>query len=155
MKGQGMKGMTQNRLHGFTIVELMVVLAIVSILAVVALPAYVNYSTRAQVAEGVGIASGAKTAVMDAYLSTDAFPVTNAEAGLGVPTDYARQWVTGLTIGAVPSAGTITMEINISQLGTNNLLQLVPSTNGASFEWVCQAAAVNGIENHFLPSSCR
>lgn len=146
--------MSKNNPKGFTLVELMIVLAIISILAMVALPAYVNYSVRAQVSEGIGMASGAKTAVMDTYITNDAFPVTNAQAGLGAPADYERQWVAGITIGAVPSAGTINVEIKIPQLGANNILQLVPTTTGDAFDWTCQTAAVNGIEARFLPGSC-
>ena len=140
---------------GFTIVELMVVLAIISILVVVALPAYVNYATHAKVSEGIGIASGAKTAVMSTYLVNDTFPITNTEAGLGLATDYGRQWVTGLSVGNIPSAGTITVELNLTELGLDNLLQLVPTANGRSFDWVCQTAPVNGVQGKFLPGSCR
>ena len=147
--------MKSNSLNGFTMVELMVVLAVVSILAAVALPAYLNYSTRAKVTEGVGMMSAAKTDVMSFYVSNSTFPVTNLEAGLGPSTDYASRTVTGVSIGGDPSAGTITVELNLPQLGTDNLLQLVPTASESGFDWTCQAASVNGIVTNFLPSSCR
>lgn len=148
--------MKTHNFKGFTLVELMVVLAIISILAMVALPAYLNYTTRSKVSEGIGMTAAAKSAVMDTYLIADAFPITNAEAGLGPPADYARQWVTGITIGDDPSPGTITVEINLSPLGTDNLLQLIPEyTLGGNFDWDCQPAAVNGVQAKFVPGSCR
>ena len=147
--------MKQNSLKGFTLLELLVVMAIISILSVVALPTFVNYATRSKVSEGLAIAAGAKIAVMDAYLNNEVFPVTNAQAGLGLSTDYARQFVIGLTVGSVPSPGAITVELDLPPLGTDNLLQLVPTFNGSTFDWTCQVAAVNGLQGIFVPGSCR
>ena len=71
------------RIHsGFTLIELMIVVAIIGILAAVGIPQYQNYVARAQVAEGLSFASGAKTAVAEHYMTTGSFPDDNEAAGL-------------------------------------------------------------------------
>src|SRR5690606_26333471 len=68
--------------QGFTLIELMIVVAIIGILAALAIPAYQDYTIRARVAEGVNLAAAARTAVAEYRISQDKFPSSNAQAGL-------------------------------------------------------------------------
>ena len=85
---------------GFTLIELMIVVAIIGILAAVAIPAYSDYTTRAQVTEALNLASAAKTAVSESYGSNGAWPADNLAAGLGVATDIKGKYVDSVTVAA-------------------------------------------------------
>ncbi len=76
--------------HGFTLIELMIVVAIIGILAAIAIPAYQDYTIRAQVSEGLTLAAGAKTAVSEYFLERGAWPTDNATAGLADKHDIIR-----------------------------------------------------------------
>ena len=68
--------------QGFTLIELMIVVAIIGILAAIAIPQYAEYTNRARVSEGLQLAAGAKTAVSEFYSANNAYPSSNPEAGL-------------------------------------------------------------------------
>ena len=77
------------RNRGFTLIELMIVVAIIGILAAIAIPAYKDYTIRAQVSEGLSLASGVKAAVSTFHMDSGAFPVTNDEAGISTPQRFS------------------------------------------------------------------
>ncbi|MCL1860473.1 MAG: pilin [Proteobacteria bacterium] len=156
--------------QGFTLIELMIVVAIIGILAAVALPAYQDYTARARVSEVILAASSCRTTITEA--SQTGLNVVAAN-GFGCGEDAAgpiSQYVQTLTTA---NDGVITVTARgISQLGGNNVLELRPFTDAdaqnpavqdnfqrgqeqAIVAWQCGPAAANGIDPRYLPASCR
>ncbi|HJR74835.1 MAG TPA: pilin [Luteimonas sp.] len=137
--------------QGFTLIELMIVVAIIAILAAIALPAYQDYVARSQVSEGMSLASGVKTAVAEYYANYAAWPTTNTAAGVAANTSIIGKYVSGTQVGA---AGAITVSFNTSAASSkikSNNLTLTPNDRGGSIEWACGGS----IASKYRPSSCR
>lgn len=138
---------------GFTLVELMIVIAIIAILAALAIPAYQNYLIRAQVSEGMSLATGAKAAVWDFVSNTGRFPSKNQSAGLTQATSIVGNYVSQVDV----TGGTITVTFGghantaITTTG-NDTLVLSPSTTAGAIQWTCVPST---IDPKYLPSSCR
>lgn len=135
--------------QGFTLIELMIVVAIIGILAAVAIPAYSDYITRSKVSEGIALASGAKTAVSEFTFSQNTFPTTNGQAGLA--TTITSQYVNSVNVGA---NGVITVVMNATTSGAAGNIAFTPSRAGGSINWTCTGAATSVADN-FLPANCR
>src|SRR5690554_4114809 len=84
--------------RGFTLIELMIVVAIVAILAAIALPAYRDYVARAQISEGLSLSTGAKLAIATHYGATGNFPPDNPSAGLALPASITGRYVRSVTV---------------------------------------------------------
>ncbi|MEM1114309.1 MAG: pilin [Pseudomonadota bacterium] len=149
----GGKGASQAR--GFTLVEMMTVLAVLSILALVAMTSYQDYVLRSQISEGIRVAAAHKSGVLSTFYSSGLMPGSNTDAGMDAPIDYNTEYVYSVGISSNPRGGTITISYNILKLGSDNLLQLVPTDNDGIIEWICRPSADNGILTNFLPSNCR
>jgi len=135
--------------QGFTLIELMIVVAIIGILAAVALPAYQDYTTRAKVTEGIGLAAAAKSAVSEYYVSQATMPTSNAQAGLE-PT-ISSNYVQTVTVG---TSGIITVAFNptTSGVGSTNTMQFAPTAQNGSIDWTCTGGTV---PDNFRPAICR
>ncbi|TGD73914.1 prepilin-type N-terminal cleavage/methylation domain-containing protein [Mangrovimicrobium sediminis] len=144
---------------GFTLIELMMSIAIVSILLVMALPTYVEYTTRSKVSEAVIFMAEAKTSVSEYYYSNRSMPGTNDQAGLLDPNGYGvYDHIARLAVSSTPVPGSITVTLSVPNSSIDRKqLQLVPSTNSSNeLIWRCQAVpGATGLESRYLPTNCR
>ncbi|HEZ5895876.1 TPA: pilin [Neisseria meningitidis] len=158
---------------GFTLIELMIVIAIVGILAAVALPAYQDYTARAQVSEAILLAEGQKSAVTEYYLNHGEWPGNNSSAGVATSaSDIKGKYVQSVTVAnGVVTATMLSSGVNNEIKGKK--LSLWAKRQNGSVKWFCGqpvtrndtatatdvAAATdnsnNGINTKHLPSTCR
>jgi type IV pilus assembly protein PilA len=144
----------KNMQKGFTLIELMIVVAIIAILAAIAIPAYQDYVVRSQVSEGATLSDGAKTAVAEFYSNRGHFPTNNTSAGLSPAASITGTYVNGVTV----TSGKITVTFN--QAKSNDKIKastfaLSPIANGGSVAWTCNTAAGTTVDPKYLPTSCR
>ena len=144
--------MLKNIQKGFTLIELMIVIAIIGILAAIAIPAYQNYTIRSQVTEGLSLADGWKTSISEYYAQNGSFPTTsNLTGGAGAIA------VAGASVGkyvgsvAVGAGGAITVVYTGTQansklsIAANNTLSLNPGVDAnQDVVWVCGTATCGG-----------
>lgn len=137
---------------GFTLIELMIVVAIIGILAAIALPAYQDYTARSQMSEALSLAGGARTAVTEFWTTEGKFPSTNASAGLAGASDITGNYVASVNVGTTAGQIIATMKNTgvASGIG-NSTLTLSAVTTAGSIEWVCKGSA----NDKLLPANCR
>nr|WP_096911221.1 MULTISPECIES: pilin [Acinetobacter] len=136
---------------GFTLIELMIVVAIIGILAAIAIPAYQNYTKRSHVSEGLSLAAGAKAAVTEFYSSNGHWPTANASAGLATDSSITGNAVKKVTVSG--SAITVTYNDKVTDNGT---IKLQGANTAGGVTWKCTATGTNQpVDSKFLPSNCR
>ncbi|MBH2156256.1 pilin [Neisseria meningitidis] len=157
---------------GFTLIELMIVIAIVGILAAVALPAYQDYTARAQVSEAILLAEGQKSAVTEYYLNHGEWPSNNTSAGVATSTDIKGKYVKEVEVkNGVITATMLSTGVNKEIQGKK--LSLWAKRQDGSVKWFCgqpvtraanakaanaddvAADGTNKIDTKHLPSTCR
>ncbi|HFC7793856.1 TPA: pilin [Neisseria meningitidis] len=156
---------------GFTLIELMIVIAIVGILAAVALPAYQDYTARAQVSEAILLAEGQKSAVTEYYLNHGEWPANNSSAGVASASDIKGKYVEKVEVkNGVVTATMLSSGVNKEIQGKK--LSLWAKRQDGSVKWFCgqpvtRDATTNNnddavnkatdkqIDTKHLPSTCR
>jgi type IV pilus assembly protein PilA len=143
--------------RGFTILELMTVVAVIGILAAIAFPTYLASVPRAQAAEGVGLLSGARTSFAEAYSNAKAWPASVADVMQVTSGKYtASIGVFGTPDNAEP--GAISLMATMSVLGTAPEIRgatILLSTSNGGTTWVCASGGSRPIAAEYLPPSCR
>ena len=135
--------------QGFTLIELMIVVAIIGILAAIAIPAYQDYTIRAKVSEGVNMAAAAKTSVSEYYISQSSFPGDNSTAGMSgtIDSNYVSSVI-------VSTGGVITVSLNSGNVGAGGNIAFVPTAGNGSVLWACNTGTTT-VAPKYLPANCR
>ena len=158
--------------QGFTLIELMIVVAIIGILAAIAIPAYQDYTIRSQVSEGLNLAAAAKAAVSESFLNDGTAPVDRTAAGMSAnAVDTQGKYVASVAIDNGDIVVTYGNDANANITGAHNPLVISPFVSpDDSITWVCgyaaapaasvqmpggPGAAATNIDNKYLPSACR
>ena len=149
---------------GFTLIELMIVVAIIGILAAIAIPAYQDYTIRAKVTEGLNLAEGAKSAVWDTYGNLGTFPA-GGNASYGLPLTVAGTNTSSVQIIGPEGLIKITFKSNLGGNANGKTLLLQPYAHGGVIEWTCYAKGKTAqtplssntasLPSRYAPAVCR
>jgi type IV pilus assembly protein PilA len=154
--------------QGFTLIELMIVVAIIGILAAIAIPAYQDYTIRAQVSEGMNLAAAAKAAIAETYLNTGAAPTDRTDAGMTANAgDTEGKYVSSVDVADGQIVIVYGNEAH-AKLAGKQLVMTAYLTGDSSVTWVCGGAtnpsgtsamgtgtAATDVDAPYLPAACR
>lgn len=136
--------------EGFTLIELMIVIAIIGILAAVALPAYQDYTVRVKLADPIVKARSAASQASEYYTAHSSWPQSNTVAGLVTATSYTSPYVQSLSISGTRIT-VVLNQIKAGAINNNQTIALVGTDTGGSIKWQCSTA----IAPKYVPAECR
>ena len=135
---------------GFTLIELMIVIAIIGVLAAIAMPAYQDYVKRAHVTEGLNLASAAEAGVATYFATEAAYPNGNAEAGLATAASIAGKAVKSVSVGS--RNGQITITFNSKVDNAQTIILAADTSSPGSIQWSCSGGTLS---DKYRPARCR
>ena len=151
---------------GFTLIELMIVVAIIGILAAIALPAYQDYVARTQMSEAMTLASGQKTAVTETWSNWGTVPANNSDAGIAAANNISGKYVNQVSVSAPNGTNGTLGQIVATLKGQGSVARGITSAtltltgtfpsdtgndDGGAVEWHCSSSAAP----KYLPAACR